>query len=113
MLRGGVLWPIGIPLPIILILLPRLPELRGTTRDPSIRAGGLFGPPATRSTPWRSLGRCRPRPLARLALALDQLGDEERQLERLLGVEARVAIGVVAVAQVRVGDGARRRRCIR
>ena len=47
-----------------------------------------------------------------LALLLQLLGDEEGQLQRLLGVEARIAVGVVAVGQVRSVIAARRR-CIR
>ena len=39
--------------------------------------------------------------------AFRQLGDQERQFDRLLGVEARIAIGVVAVVQIRLGDRAR------
>ena len=33
-------------------------------------------------------------------LLLEQFGHQERQLDRLLGVEPRIAIGVVAVAQI-------------
>ena len=57
--------------------------------------------------------RLDPRPLPPLPLALDQLGGQESQLERLLGVEARVAVGVVAVVQVGVARARARRRCIR
>ena len=32
------------------------------------------------------------------AVALQELGDEEGQLQRLVGIEPRVAMGVVAVA---------------
>src|SRR5215211_6927728 len=51
--------------------------------------------------------RLDPRPLPSLALALDQLGGQESDLERLLGVEARVAEGVVAVVEIGVAQGAR------
>src|ERR1700693_2892572 len=40
-----------------------------------------------------------------LALALQPLGDDEGKLERLVGVEPRVTMGVVAVRQVGLGDG--------
>src|SRR3954447_7383289 len=50
--------------------------------------------------------RLYPRALPPL-LALDQLGGQESHLERLLGVEARVAEGVVAVVEIGVAQGAR------
>src|SRR5688572_29591016 len=41
---------------------------------------------------------------ARLQAQVEHLGDQERELERLGGVEPRVAGGVVAVGQVLVAD---------
>src|ERR1700728_3223686 len=41
------------------------------------------------------------------ALLLEQLRDQESHVDRLLGVEAGIADGVIAVAQVFIGDGAR------
>src|SRR5665213_928673 len=40
------------------------------------------------------------------AVCLEQLGDEERRLDRLIGVEARVAIGVVAIVEIGIADRA-------
>src|SRR5882672_8319503 len=54
-----------------------------------------------------ALRRCR-NPLAVAGgktLRLQTLGQQESQFERLAGVEAGVAVGVVAVAQLVVGDG--------
>src|SRR5688572_8141357 len=42
---------------------------------------------------------------ASLALLLQALGHQEGQLQRVVGVEARVAVGVVAIHQVRLADG--------
>ena len=39
-----------------------------------------------------------------IAVALQALGDLEGQLERLVGVEARIAMGVVAFRQGLFGD---------
>ena len=41
----------------------------------------------------------------RLTFGLQGLGDQERQLQRLTGVQPRVAVGVVAVAQTVFADG--------
>src|SRR4030042_94715 len=48
----------------------------------------------------RDLGLRSPFPLA-----LQPLGHDEGQLERLVGVEPRIAMGVVAVRQIGLGDG--------
>ena len=53
------------------------------------------------------------RPQPRQAVGLQLLGHQERQLQRLLAVEARVAVGVVAVAEVAFGRAPGRRRGIR
>ena len=45
-----------------------------------------------------------PTPLPADALALQRLGDQEGELERLAGVEPRVAMGVVAVGERGFGD---------
>src|SRR5262249_16318515 len=44
---------------------------------------------------------------SRLPLVLEQLGEQESEVDRLLGVEARIAERVVAVVQILVRDGAR------
>src|SRR6516164_6301143 len=49
-------------------------------------------------------GRQRPRPGG--ALRLEQVGQQERKVDRLLGIEPRVADRVVAILEVRVGDHA-------
>src|SRR5207247_3151780 len=43
--------------------------------------------------------------LERMAF-LEQVRDQEGQLDRLVGIEARIAMGVIAVLQVFRGDGA-------
>src|SRR4051794_18903714 len=53
---------------------------------------------------WRDgTARLRGRP-QRLPLLLQRLGHDEGELDALLGVEARVAVGVVAVLEAGVGD---------
>ena len=46
------------------------------------------------------------------AFLLEQFGDQESHVDGLLGIEAGIADRVIAVVEVLVGDGARRR-CIR
>src|SRR6202171_4209179 len=41
------------------------------------------------------------------ALLLEQFGDQERHIDRLLGIEAGIADRVIAVVEILVGDGAR------
>src|SRR5712671_4600602 len=41
------------------------------------------------------------------ALLLEQFGDQERHVDRLLGIEAGIADRVIAVVEILVGDGAR------
>src|ERR1700674_1559042 len=41
------------------------------------------------------------------ALLFEQFRDQESHIDRLLGIEAGIADGVIAVAQVLIGDGAR------
>src|SRR5579871_2409963 len=38
------------------------------------------------------------------ALLLEQVGEQEREVERLIGVEARIADRTIAVVQILVGD---------
>src|SRR5690606_954921 len=62
------------------------------------------------STPWKVPFRSAvddPSRCLACRLLLEQVGDQERQLDRLIGIEARVAMGVVAVLQLLVADGAR------
>src|SRR5882757_32377 len=40
------------------------------------------------------------------ALLLQQFGDQESHVDRLLGIEAGIADGVIAIAEILVGDGA-------
>src|SRR5919109_2105907 len=47
---------------------------------------------------------CNASPLA-VAFGLQLLGDQEGELQRLAGVEPRVAMGVVAVGQAVLGNG--------
>src|SRR6202045_3908262 len=56
-----------------------------------------------RSHPGRGRQRLRPR----FALLLQQLGEQESELDRLLGIEARVPESVVAVVEILVADRAR------
>src|SRR5207302_4823165 len=49
-------------------------------------------------------GGRRQRPRLAAALLLDQVGEQERELDRLLGIEPRVADRVVAVVELGVGD---------
>src|SRR5262249_14092741 len=49
-------------------------------------------------------GRQRPRPGG--ALPLEKVGQQERKVDRWLGIEPRVADRVVAILEVRVGDHA-------
>ena len=42
---------------------------------------------------------------AAFALALQPLRNDEGKLERLVGIEPRIAMGVVAVGQIRLGHG--------
>src|ERR1700761_830166 len=51
--------------------------------------------------------RDRHRPDLAAAVLLEQFRDQERHVDRLLGIQARVADRVVAVVEVLVGDGAR------
>ena len=41
------------------------------------------------------------------ALLLEQFGDQERHVDRLLGIEAGIADRVIAVAEILMADGAR------
>ena len=52
--------------------------------------------PAVRPAPRPSPGR--------RTLALQELGEEEGELQRLVGIEPRVAMGVVAVRKIRLRD---------
>ena len=47
------------------------------------------------------------------ALLLEQVGQQEREVDRLLGIEPRIADRVIAVVEILVGDLRARRRCIR
>ncbi len=47
--------------------------------------------------------RCGQRFCLGCAFRLEQFGDQERHVDRLLGVEARIADRVVAVVEVLVG----------
>src|ERR1700761_5485733 len=42
-----------------------------------------------------------------LAFGLEQIGEQEGEVERLLGIEARIADRVIAVVQILVADGTR------
>src|SRR6476646_598838 len=63
--------------------------------------------PATPGAVVRSkTGGSRQRPRLGGALGLEQVRQQERQIDRLLGVEPGIADGVIAVLEVRVGDHA-------
>src|SRR4249919_1124512 len=71
----------------------------------SATAGGET--PATPSAAVRSkTGGSRQRPRLGGALGLEQVRQQERQIDRLLGVKPWIADGVIAVLEVRVGDHA-------
>src|SRR6185503_9323451 len=64
--------------------------------------------PATLSANIRSeTGGSRQRPRLGGPLGLEQVRQQERQIDRLLGVEPGIADGVIAVLEVSVGDHAR------
>src|SRR5262245_49836940 len=46
----------------------------------------------------------RKRPHLASAFALEQIGEQEREVDRLLGIEARVADRVIAVVEVLITD---------
>src|ERR1700730_8147440 len=58
-----------------------------------------------RSTSKARRDRHRLRPAA--AFLFQELGDQERHVDRLLGIEAGIAHRVIAVAEILMGDGAR------
>src|SRR5262249_49607663 len=63
---------------------------------------------ATSCVPRRTLktGRSRQRQSPAKAFLLQQLGKQKRKLDRLLGVQSRIAEGVVAIVEVFFADGA-------
>jgi len=50
-------------------------------------------------------GRQRPRPGG--ALGFEQIGQQKGEIDRLLGIESRIADGVVAILEIGIGDHAR------
>ena len=74
-----------------------------------------WGTVAAPGAPGSEPGRGRKRPRLGETLGLQQIGHQERHLDRLLGIEPGIAEGVVAVVEPLVGDrprpaGASRRR---
>src|SRR5690349_7000 len=57
-----------------------------------------MAPPPSRALRWPLRGRTRP--LDRQALGLELLGEQEGELQRLAGVEARIALRLVAFVQL-------------
>src|SRR5450631_3146386 len=54
-----------------------------------------------------SESRCnRHRPDLAAALLLEQFGDQERHIDRLLGIEAGIAHRVITIVEILIGDGA-------
>src|SRR5512134_3762287 len=75
---------------------------RSPTSGLSWASAILMRAPARSSEGGGRRGRSR----AALALDLHAFGDQECEFKRLVGVEARIAVRVVAVRQVHLGDGA-------
>ena len=68
----------------------------------SLHPGYKFRP----ALPGLNRGRCGHRQPPAKAFFLQKLGKQKRQLDRLLGVQARIAEGVVAIVEVFFADGA-------
>src|SRR5271155_5066206 len=78
-------------------------RLKLLSRPPAPTAGRRLGPAAARLSfrrPDRPFGLGE-------ALRLQKIGDHERHLDRLLRIEARIAIGVIAIVQIGLRNGAR------
>src|SRR5712671_4030202 len=98
-----------------MVMASRLGTLMAIHLAPARQGGnGSAGvPPAvakkaggTPALPGLNRGRCGQRQPPAEAFFLQKLGKQKRQLDRLFGVQARIAEGVVAIVEVFFADGA-------